>query len=64
LVEKKQQVKNCDSTDKQETAVAPIHGILKNRFKHVFERRQVTVVLEMVVKKAIIMIKRQPRTDM
>ncbi|KAG4991095.1 hypothetical protein JHK87_024552 [Glycine soja] len=36
LKEKKQQVKNCDSVDKQEKTVALIHGILKNRFKHVY----------------------------
>ncbi|KAG4382191.1 hypothetical protein JHK82_038635 [Glycine max] len=37
-VEKKQQVKNCDSVGKQEKAVSPNHGILKNRFKHVSEK--------------------------
>ncbi|RDX95468.1 hypothetical protein CR513_22007, partial [Mucuna pruriens] len=37
-VEKKQQVKNCDSVVKQQKAVSPVHGILKNHLKHVSEK--------------------------
>ncbi|TKY57242.1 hypothetical protein E2542_SST21688 [Spatholobus suberectus] len=37
-VEKKQQVKNCDSVGKQQKEVSPVHGILKNHLKHVSEK--------------------------
>ncbi|XP_027329833.1 uncharacterized protein LOC113846112 isoform X2 [Abrus precatorius] len=37
-VEKKQQVKNCDLVGKQQKAVSPVHGILKNHLKHVSEK--------------------------
>ncbi|KAG5081636.1 hypothetical protein AAZX31_02G270900 [Glycine max] len=37
-IDRKKQVKNCDSVGKQPKAVSPVHGILKNHFKHVSEK--------------------------
>lgn len=38
-VEKKQQVRNCNSVGKQQKAVSPVHGILKNHLKlHVSQK--------------------------